>query len=177
MSSKGQNFRDKFGTNADTRTLTESLTGGTTVDIAQNHKMGAWLVPYSDDPRKDHISFQWKQAVGQRTFSERSIVISFKLPDEAATAEPPETIYVFLPDDVTVADVPSDTHISFSSSGNVVLQIPIAADATAVEVGWIDNEAQNTKEFLLLLTGVGAGVIGGVLTGFLFGSPRWRTKR
>jgi hypothetical protein len=114
-------------------------------------------------------------SVKHRSFSERGIVVSFDRPDEVPSAvEIPSTIYFFLPDNVTVTKVPSDSKLSFSASGNLILEIHLSPDASAIEVAWIDDELQNDKEFLLLLAGVAAGVLGGVLTGFLFSSHRWR---
>jgi hypothetical protein len=138
-----------------------------------------WVVQQSTDPSPAFIRFQWPSAIRHHGFAGRLLLIGIEnpgVPAQAGVYEQLSEIQVFLPSDVTVTTLPTDARLVFSGGGTPIVDLPLTSTSQSVVVGWTDDRAESARQFWLLSAGVAIGVLGGMLTGFIFGPPRWRRE-
>ena len=68
------------------------------------------------------------------------------------------------------------SQLTFASTGAPIVTTELTSGLQAIQVGWTDDQAESSRQFWLLTAGVAIGVLGGLLSGFMFGRPRWKPK-
>jgi hypothetical protein len=134
--------------------------------------------PYWTAPSSTPIplSFRWDSGIQQRSWSERFLRLDFStiLDDKTlGQVELPTDVWVYFPANMTPINSPTSAVYSSGRDGVHALDVHVQPNDTAVEVDWVDEQAANQRDYLVLLLGVAMGVIGGIVSTLAFGSPRW----
>jgi len=136
-----------------------------------------YVVPKSADPNPAFVRFNWRSAIRRHGFAGRLLLITVEnpgVPADLGTFEALEDVQIFLTPEVTVTTFPTDARLTFTSKGAPIITTPLTNGLQAIQVGWTDDRAESGRQFWILLAGVTIGVLGGLLSGFMFGPPRWK---